>query len=89
MTSPNSSFNEFGEFKWRIATLEAGDTATMVVTLIFAPDQAVGTDVISVTAEIDSSDIFDPILDNNTATVATSVLPMPDDLTFKDGFEDP
>ncbi len=89
VTSPNSSFNEFGERKWRIATLEAGDTATMVVTLIFAPDQAVGTDVISVTAEIDSSDIFDPILDNNTATVATSVLPMPDDLTFKDGFEDP
>jgi len=86
--SPNSSFNEFGERKWRMTTLEEGDTATMVVTIIFAPDQAVGTDVIAVIAEIDSSDIFDPILDNNTATAATSVLPM-SDVTFKDGFEDP
>ncbi len=87
--SPNSTFNQFGERKWRMATLDSGDTATMVVTLIFAPDQTVGTDVITVTAEIDSSDILDPNHDNNTATVATSVLPMPDDLTFKDGFEDP
>jgi len=86
--SPNSSFNESGEFKWRMATLESGDTATLEVTLIFAQDQAVGTDVIAVTAEIDSSDIFDPILDNNTATAATTVLPM-SDVTFKDGFEDP
>ncbi len=86
--SPNSTFNEFDERKWRMATLEAGDTATMVVTIIFAPDQTVGTDVIAVIAEIDSSDIFDPILDNNTATAATSVLPM-SDVTFKDGFEDP
>jgi hypothetical protein len=87
--SPNSTYNEFGERKWRMTTLEEGDTATMEVTLIFAPDQTVGTDVITVTAQIDSSDIFDPILDNNTATAATSVLPMPDDVTFKDGFEDP
>ncbi len=73
-TSPNSSFNQFGEFKWRtLATLEHGDSATMTIKLNLAPDQAVGTDVITSTVQIDSADIFDPDPGNNSASATTSV----------------
>ena len=85
--SPNSTFNEFGQFKWRMQTLDWGDTATLTIKRILGPDQNVGTDVITSTAQIDSSSIFDPNPGNDLAVETTSVLDPADDDVFSDGFE--
>jgi hypothetical protein len=85
VTSPNSTFNAMGQFKWRMETLVAGGTASMEVTRIFGPAQQTGPDVINSSVEIESLDGFDPNSTNNADSVTTSVLG--EDL-FQDGFEE-
>ena len=76
--------------KWHIPVLESGDSATLTVALTLGPDQAVGVDVITLNAQIDTSDTFDPDLTNNSAVETTSVLRGPDEnVIHEDSFEDP
>jgi hypothetical protein len=79
--SPNSTFNSLGEFKWRMATLESGEVATLTVRRIFGPGQALGTNVVTSFAQIDSADIFDPDPSNNTAEETTSIYDIPLSIT--------
>jgi len=89
-TSPNSNFNVEVPDQWHIPMLDPGESATLTYVIILSPDQAVGTDVITTNAQIDSSDMFDPDLTNNSATETTTVLSASDgDVITKDGFEDP
>jgi hypothetical protein len=85
-TSPNSTWNQFGQFKWRIPIMDAGDVATFTVTFTLGPDQELGSDIITVNANIESSDRFDPDTTNNTASLGITVQ---GDVVLSDGFELP
>jgi hypothetical protein len=84
-TSPNSTFNSLGEFKWRMPFLEVGESANLTLTRTFGPNQQTGVDVVTSGVQIDSADRFDPVEGNNSASVSTTII---GEILFSDSFEE-
>ena len=83
-TSPNSTFNSMGEFKWRMPILESGETATLTITRVFGPEQESGIDIVTSNVQIDSADVFDPFTGNNFDSVSTTII---GEILFSHSFE--